>query len=159
MTNLRKAASADAQTLWSIRTRAIRHSCAGHYPAQDVDAWASTPLPAQFEAAIRSLPFVVAELRGVVAGYGFLDIDSETIEAIFVDPDHQRRGIGRQLLRALEDTAHQAGLRQLRLAATLNAAEFYRAAGFTIVQPDTYRHPNCLELACLRMRKWIGLPQ
>lgn len=110
-------------------------------------------MPEQFDETIHAKAFLVAETDGVIVGHGFLDKGTGEIEAIFVDPNSQRRGIGTQLLAALERIAQDAGLDSLRLSATLNSVQFYKRAGFTELSASKYQHPAGFELACLLMHK------
>jgi putative acetyltransferase len=48
----------------------------------------------------------------------------------FVDPDHQRHGLGTLLLDALEAEAKAAGLGELRVDASLTGVGFYERLGY-----------------------------
>lgn len=94
------------------------------------------------EAAIAALrPAVAAELASdtidwwvLVSGgvpIGFLGYSSNTIEGLFIDPDHHRRGGGTLLV------SHAQTLAVGALAVDVNehnegAVEFYKARGFTV---------------------------
>ena len=52
------------------------------------------------------------------------------IKGLYVDPEHQSKGIGGNLMKYLEKTASEQGAKALTVHATLNAAEFYRKCGF-----------------------------
>jgi len=58
---------------------------------------------------------------------------SGEVSAFFIDPDWQRRGIGRQLWKKLLERAHESGIRKLVLDADPHAAAFYARIGFSIV--------------------------
>lgn len=77
----------------------------------------------------------VAE-SGVVCGCACLTADpngrSGEIHTFFIDPDWQRRGIGRLLWRKLAERAKEAGLARLRLDADPFAVPFYEALGFEV---------------------------
>jgi ribosomal protein S18 acetylase RimI-like enzyme len=80
--------------------------------------------------------FVVAVDDGRVLGMGaFRPVDTVVaeIKRMRVDPDHQRRGIGRAILGDLERRARAAGFRRLVLDTTTNqtaALSLYRSAGY-----------------------------
>jgi N-acetylglutamate synthase-like GNAT family acetyltransferase len=114
-------------------------------------------MPEDFEEVIHSMKFLVAEREGRLVGFGFLDPASARIEALFVDPVCQGRGIGKRLLDSLEMVARDSGAVALRLSSTLNAVEFYRTAGFRVVQEATYHHAGGLELACTHMEKRLSV--
>ncbi|MEC9431318.1 MAG: GNAT family N-acetyltransferase [Pseudomonadota bacterium] len=52
------------------------------------------------------------------------------VRAMYTDPDHARKGIGRAILAAAETAAAEAGFSQGMLIATLAGAPLYRAAGW-----------------------------
>lgn len=56
------------------------------------------------------------------------------IRHVATHPDAVRRGIGRMLMAAIEQSAHAAGMRTLDCFSTLSAEPFYRAAGFETIR-------------------------
>ena len=146
---------ADAAALWDLRTRAIRELCAGHYPEAVLEPWARTPMPSRFGEVLVLQRAVVVEEGAQAIAFGFLDRDDGEVAAVYVRPDVARRGVGRALLARLEADAVASGLAQLRLASSLNAVGFYRAAGYGDERPDTFRHPGGFDLPCVRMSKQL----
>ena len=71
---------------------------------------------------------LVALRAGRVAGYAALE--GPWLRGVFTDPDQQRRGVGRALVRRLVEKAAGDGLAQLRLHAAPGAVAFYEALGF-----------------------------
>ena len=86
---------------------------------------------------------------------GWLDpaTDAARIRAMFVDPAHSRRGLGRLILEASEAAARRAGFRVFELMATLPGVPLYRACGYEDVEPATLELPDGTSLGALRMRK------
>ena len=80
----------------------------------------------------------VAELHGQIVGFAIADRVSHSVWALFVDPDHERRGIGRQLHDAMLAWFREQGVATVKLstAADTRAAAFYRAAGWQAVGHD-----------------------
>ncbi|NIA68925.1 GNAT family N-acetyltransferase [Pelagibius litoralis] len=58
---------------------------------------------------------------------------SGEVHAFFIDPDWQRRGVGRLLWNKLVQRAKEQGLIDLRLDADPAAVPFYEAMGFKVV--------------------------
>ena len=85
-----------------------------------------------------------------------INIETGKIDAIFVHPNHMRKGIGKKILEFLEDIALSYGLKTLALQSTLNAAEFYRACGFVGNEVDRYTTSKGLSLDCIPMIKVIA---
>jgi GNAT superfamily N-acetyltransferase len=72
---------------------------------------------------------------GQILGFSAGDPRDGTIWALFVDPAHERRGIGRALLEAACDALRQGGHRSAMLTTDpgTRADRFYRAAGWIVV--------------------------
>ncbi len=78
----------------------------------------------------------VAEVEGSAAGYVALEESEESrvsVDQLFVSPDHEAEGVGRQLLEYAEGYAIWRGARALRVVvseADRRAVSFYRERGF-----------------------------
>jgi L-amino acid N-acyltransferase YncA len=97
-----------------------------HAVAQGTASFELTP-PDEIEMArrmqalfARDMPYFVAELDGLVAGYAYAGLYRErpgyrfTLEdSIYIAPDRQRRGIGHALLATLIAVAEAKGFRQM----------------------------------------------
>ena len=59
--------------------------------------------------------------------------------SVYVDPSHQRRGIGRALLRRCELEAARAGFARFELMATLPGLRLYAQCGY--IAGDPTQHP------------------
>ena len=91
------------------------------------------------------------------AGGGWLDPVTEAarIRAMFVDPAHARRGLGRLILQASEEAAERAGFRVFELMATLPGVPLYRACGYEEVEPTTLELPDGTRLGAVLMRRHV----
>jgi len=83
--------------------------------------------------------------------------DASHLRAMFVRPDHTRRGLGRRIIEASEEAARQMGFRRMDLVATLPGIPLYLAAGYRpsaeiedVVLADGVRLP------CQAMTKPLG---
>lgn len=149
---IRKATRSDARTILDIRVAAIRAQCHGFYSAEILDAWTDGDLTEQFARWVESTFYVAADGEKVM-GSAAIDLHSGQIDGIFVRPDLMGRGIGRQLLTYLENMAVAAGLDQLTLNSTLNAAPFYRKCGYEGYAVSVYSSPRGFKLDCVPMTK------
>jgi GNAT superfamily N-acetyltransferase len=72
---------------------------------------------------------------GHVIGFSAGDPRDGSVWALFVDPAHERRGIGRALFHAALGTLRDAGHRSATLPTEpgTRAERFYRAAGWTVI--------------------------
>lgn len=149
---LRRAQADEADILWVLRTRCVRETCCSHYPPEVIAAWSATPPPARYRELLSGGGGVVAQdAARRVLGYGVIDLAANEIDALFVDPDCAGRGIGQQLMRAMEAMAVPE--QPLELSASLNAVAFYRRAGFEVLREEAYPHASGIQLASVRMRK------
>jgi GNAT superfamily N-acetyltransferase len=91
------------------------------------------------------------------AAEGWLDpaTDAARIRAMFVDPAHARRGLGRLILRTSEEAARGAGFRVCELMATLPGVPLYRACGYEDVEPTTLILPDGARLGAVLMRRRV----
>lgn len=99
----------------------------------------------------------VAELDGQAAG--FLAIAGDFIDQLYIDPDHQRKGIGRALI-AHARALSPSGLRLFTFQINHDGRAFYESQGFVAVrlgispapesEPDIEYHwkPQLENIAC-----------
>jgi GNAT superfamily N-acetyltransferase len=129
--------------------------CVGYYPTEVLELWTSGGLPKEFVEMIEK-DFYIATEEGRPVGTGMVDAGTGKIDAIFVDPSHMGKGIGKAMVQFLEKVALNCGLQMLSLESTLNAAPFYRACGFQGNQVSTYLSPSGVSLKCVLMYKRIS---
>ena len=128
---IRRAVPADAPAIWAIHTRAVRETASSHYPPESVAAWSGRMTPERYVEPIEARVVLVAEDDdGRIAGYAQLNPREGIVQACYVDPDYNGRGVGRALMAAIEDEARAAGRTALLLDASLNAIEFYATLGW-----------------------------
>ena len=60
--------------------------------------------------------------------------DRARVRAMYTDPDHVRRGVGRQILAACEAAARAEGFTGAELTATLAGEPLYRACGYDEIE-------------------------
>ncbi|WP_078035131.1 GNAT family N-acetyltransferase [Massilia sp. KIM] len=149
----RTAVSADLAELWALRTRAVRASCATHYPPDIIDTWCAAPPPATLPLLVQAGGGLVAEEDGRVIGYAILNQETGEVDAVFVEPEHQGRGIARDLMQRLETLAVARGLPRLFLSASLNAVPFYERAGFRSLREEIYSHRSGIGIRSVFMEK------
>lgn len=152
---IEKAKRKDAQMALEIRSAAILNQCVSHYPIDVLKGWTSGELSDEFADSVEK-NFYLARYDNRVVGTGMINIETGKIDAIFVHPNHMRKGIGKKILEFLEDMALSYGLKMLALQSTLNATEFYRACGFVGNEVDRYTTSKGLSLDCIPMIKVIA---
>ncbi len=157
---VRHAHPADAPALLTLHTRAVRVLAATHYNEAQRDAWIARMSVPRLREAMSTRQLIVAEVATPegprVVGYGQLHPVEGAIEAIYVDPDFVRRGVGRSLFGALEAHARALGLPGLVLDASLNSASFYTAMGFRQKCLDRHELAPGVHIACAVMEKRLA---
>jgi GNAT superfamily N-acetyltransferase len=152
--HIRKATIDDAPTSFAIRREAIRAQCRGHYPSPDLEIWTSGEMSAVFANRVAN-QFYVAVIEERVVGTGMIDLAKGKIDAVFVIPEYMERGVGRALMAHLEALAIDAGLSDISLESTLNAAPFYRKIGYEGDGLTIYESSLGVSLPCVPMTKRI----
>lgn len=150
---IRRAIQEDREAIWRVHGRAIRETCASHYPPEVLQIWAGGLRADKYAEAIERYEFFVAEEDGEVVGFGELGPEAGEIQGLYVSPDVGGRGVGWKLLCTLEETARAHGLGSLRLTASLNAVAFYERAGYSPAGELTKTLAPGVERASVRMFK------
>lgn len=128
---IRTAVYADQQTLLELQRRASLNN------PGDREALLAHPeanaLPLH---QIESSQVFVAEVDDVIKGFAILvprsDGNSE-LDALFVEPSHWRRGIGRLLVEYGCEKAKASGAAELHVIGNPHAEGFYAASGFRLL--------------------------
>ena len=113
---IRPATEADLVTINAIYNREVIEGVA----TWELDPWSGAKRLAWFQSRDEQEPVLTAELAGLVVGFAYLSryrgrrgYRFTRENTVFVDPDHQRHGIGRALLAALIEAARTLGLRTI----------------------------------------------
>ena len=152
---VRRASTADADSLSSIGSEAFYDAYAGFNAAQDISAHIEAQyspavirhemgLPDRFYllATVDAAPAGLCKLRIGPAPDGIPDAASLEIQQLYIDPRHQRRGIGKVLLDAVLAEARTARFAGVWLGVWEQAAwavNFYSKHGFTKFGLHTFR--------------------
>lgn len=79
--------------------------------------------------------------------------DAARVRAMYTDPAHVRRGVGRMILDACEQAARAEGFARVELAATLAGEPLYRQCGYAVIEPFTWRTSVGVDVPLIRMGK------
>jgi tRNA (guanine-N7-)-methyltransferase len=128
--------------------------------AADRESWAfgiESAAYARIEAEGRET-FLVAETGGKAVGFvsfALVGPDGE-VSGLYVDPDWQGRGIGRQLYERAEAVLRGHGATRIRISASLSGAPAYAAFGFSEVGRGMHRTRGGWKLPTVRMVKLVA---
>ena len=143
--NIRRFKSEDAAETAALVRKTISISNINDYPKELMDE-----LTASFtsESVIQRSSwthFYVAEDNGSIIGCGAIgpywgSVTESSLFTIFVLPEYQRRGIGRQIIDALEADEFFLRAKRVEVPASVTAVRFYQKMGYTfkngIAEPD-----------------------
>jgi len=106
----------------------MRRSNATDYPAERLEALIAYFTPEKLRVLAQERDCLVAVSHDEVIGTAARD--NEELATFFVHPDWQERGVGTRLLDELERNAHELGIKQLRVDASITGASFYERRGY-----------------------------
>ncbi len=150
---IRKAVDSDAERIWTLHAESIRQFCSAFYTREQIDEWVGGLALERYRSAMKATEFVVAEVDSEVQGFCILNLQSGELQALYLSPPATGRGLGSNLMRWAEATAHQHGWKELVLQATLNAVPFYEKCGFHTECTGNQPLPSGTPRTCVRMRK------
>lgn len=155
---VRRARASDVLSIVKTHRAAVLQTAAAAYPPDILTAWAASTDPDNVRRMTQvilsqSELALVAEVDGMVAGFGSIVPENAELRAVYVRPDFGRRGIGGQILAALEDLARRSGLTELAMDASLNAEDFYAKRGFVLVAYGEHLLRSGARMRCVKMRK------
>jgi phosphinothricin acetyltransferase len=139
--SVRSATPADVPAITRIYAHAVKHGTASFE--------LEPPDEAEMARRQRTLldggyPYLVAEIDGVLAGYAYAGpyrprpaYRFSVEDSIYIDPNAQRRGVGRALLEHLIEECERRGFRQMIAvigdSAQIASIELHRALGFRMI--------------------------
>jgi len=167
---VRKAQLQELPLLGDLVARSFRALGAGYYSAAEIEGALEHRLIRVDAQLVEAGSYFVAELDGVPAGCGGWSDRLPTVpglpmpwpraevRAMFVAPEHAKKGVGRALLNAAEREARQAGHQRTYLAATESGLAFYRAAGYTALSALAVPIPGggSLQITCMIKETALG---
>jgi L-amino acid N-acyltransferase YncA len=136
---IRPAAEADLNTVNDIYNREVEQGVA----TWELDPWSAKQRLDWFRARDAEEPVIVAEADRRVVGFAYLTkyrgrrgYRFTRENTVFVDPDYQRRGVGRALLTRLIEIGRELGLHVILAfidADNVGSIELHLALGYALV--------------------------
>jgi phosphinothricin acetyltransferase len=152
---IRPAGLADIPAITRIYAHAVRNGTATFELEPPDEAEMTRRMTALLDG---DFPYIAADSGGALAGYAYAGLYRTrpayrfTVEdSIYVDPNVQRRGVGRMLLARLIDECEKRGFRQMIAvigdSAQTASIEVHRALGF--------RHAGNLQNVGFKFGRWL----
>lgn len=132
---IRPASLKDSDGISRVIIAALRETNAKDYPAAVISRVEQSFSPASVsELLARRLVLVAEDCERII---GTASLYGRMVRAVFVDPKHQCRGVGKALMSAVEGIAVERGIAVLAVPSSVTAEPFYVKLGFTSVR-DSY---------------------
>lgn len=119
---IRRANESDVAEMYRIRMRVRENRLSDPRKVQ----------PRHYVERLRAGAGWVCEIDAAVVGFAIADTNRDSVWALFVDPAHERRGVGRLLHDTIVEWLFASGADRIWLTTDPNtrAERFYRAAGW-----------------------------
>jgi len=143
--------------LYEVQVESIRGLCSDDYSPEQIESWIESLDPDMYRSAIEhgNESLFMATVDGEAAG--FSAIKESDLQAIYVRPDHSRRGIGSLLLYSSEYQVRVRKLRRVRVLSSLTAGPFFEYHGYKVTKETPRILENGVQLDFLTMER--SLPQ
>jgi len=147
---VRMARPEDSEAIRDLQLMSLKVLAAKDYTAGEVEALVASKM----EPRSWDEHHFVAEINGLIVGFGALARWRPWVNALFVHPEFTRQGIATQLLEAMEQEALRRRDRTVWVLSSLTGVLFYRAAGFEAMRDEVISvQGGATPIPCLRMRK------
>lgn len=151
--SIRTAQPDDVIHLLRIQLDALRALCIHDYTPEQIEALVGRNIRYSSLGGSRREITLVAEVDGVRVG--LCSLLGSRITALYVHPQFARRGIGTQLLNAVERMALTRQIKILRVAASLTARPFYQANGYRVGSESYLVADRGLWIPYINMKKYL----
>lgn len=131
---VRPATSEDAVAISRVVIAALHESNSQDYSPDVITQVERNFAPDAVSALLGKRKVFVALLSENIIGTASLDGD--VVRSVFVDPEHQGSGIGRQLMEVIHAMAAIAGIEALRVPSSITAESFYATLGYQKIRDE-----------------------
>lgn len=133
---IRPATTIDAEDISRMIIRTLRQTNAQDYEPHAIEALVSSFSPERVVSLIANRQAYVAIARGSIVGTASLN--DSVVRTVFVDPDHQRKGIGAKLMDVVESCARARSVGTLSVPSSVTAKGFYEKLGFVPAREELH---------------------
>lgn len=131
---IRTATHDDAPAISRVVVATLRESNAQDYSPEIIDQVERSFSPEAILHLLGQRRVLVATINQHVVATASLDQD--VVRSVFVAPSHQGAGIGKILMRTLEEIASKDGVKRLRVPSSITAEGFYASLGFDKIRDE-----------------------
>lgn len=148
--SVRLAKPQDKQAITRIQFDAIKILGAKDYNEEQLEAL----LESKSKPRNSREYIFIAEINSQPVGFAALSCSFNTIDAVFVDPDFARRGVGSKLLEIIEQEALKHKVSIVWVCSLLTGHNFYLANGYRTIRRTVFPLHSTY-IPCLQMKKRI----
>ena len=158
--SVRLARPQDAEQMHHIHVNSVRQLCAIDYTKEQIEAWVGHLNPETLRQYIINgaryeVQFVAEDENGTIIGFSAFDKNGD-INAVYVHPDYTRQGVGKQLLKAVENEALAHNFTKLQISASITALPFYKANGYKFIKYSSHRLRSNVKIPCALLEKTLA---
>ena len=139
------ARDADASAISETIIKTLRESNARDYPPDIIDRVIESFSSSKILRFLTERQVLVATLDSQIVATASLDQD--VVRSVFVDPDFQGMGVGRQLMKSIQSLAMDAGSNLLRVPSSVTAEGFYASLGFKKIRDEFHQTERTIIMA------------
>jgi N-acetylglutamate synthase-like GNAT family acetyltransferase len=125
---IRKFRKEDAKKASRLIRQAQLITLKDYYPRKIIDWFCKINTPSKIIAKSKKIELFVAVEGDKILGINGLKEDQ--VKKFYVNPAYQGRGVGRKLIKNIENTARKRKIRKLVVRSSLYAEGFYKKMGF-----------------------------
>ena len=129
--HLRQMKKSDLQSVYELVLKTIQVSYADVYPPEAIEFFKNYHNQDDILKDAVSGYSIVAESDGLILGTGTLL--EMNVCRVYIDPQQQHQGIGKLIVKKLEQKAKALGLEKLDLCASPKSRRFWESAGFVLL--------------------------
>lgn len=155
---IRKARTEDAKGIVETHYDAIHNIANADYNKTILNAWHSGVTKSKIEETKKIISYSEKEIfvcddNEKVIGFSSIIPNKNELRAVYVRTSYSNKGIGTQLLLALEKRASELDLPRLQLHSSITAKQFYQKHSYSIVRNGTHTLSNGKKMICVLTEK------
>lgn len=129
---IRRFRKEDALKVSNVTKRSQLITLKNHYPKKLLVFYCKKNTPKKvIERAKKQKTFVAAEGKKIL---GVASLSGNEIGTLYVDPIHQKKGVGKKLFERVKKEVQKQGHKKLKVGSSLYAINFYKKLGFKVVR-------------------------
>jgi len=130
---VRKFRISDAKEVARMHHNTIKFVNSKDYPPKQIEVWSGRTSAKRFRDSIDVFFRFVAVENKKIVGYGDFKKDGE-LAGLYIHKDYQGKGTGYLILKKLEESAQQKGIKRFFLYSTITAKDFYKKHGYRVIK-------------------------